>query len=154
MPDPTHFSSIGWLLLCLAALAGALNQGLGLMDRFRDKPAAGEVQRETAAGYVSKQECARTMADLNARLTQLDQWRVTDAKDGANSRRSIYDELKTVERKSAESVTALQREMGEMERRLNRADEERTLAVHARLNEILAEVSELRGEMHHPRNPA
>ena len=154
MPAPDSFSSIGWLLIALAGLAGALNQGLGLIERFRPKPEAGEVERDARERFATKAECQRHHDVIEQRLSQAEVLRVADAKDSALSRRGVYEELKKAEKESAEKIAHLSKEMAEMERRLNHADEERSLALHTRLNEILAEVSELRGSTEHTRRKA
>ncbi len=41
-----------------------------------------------------------------------------------------------------------------MERRINKADEDRTTGLHNRLNEILSEVSEVRGAMNAQSKPS
>ena len=138
-------------MLSLAALAAAMNQGLALVDRWKDKPPAGEVAREAATLYVRKSDCDRLHGDMERKLGAMQTIRESDARDGAASRRLIHDEIKQLERVNAERIAALSREMGDMERRIMSADEVRTKELHQRLNDILAEVGELRGEMHAPR---
>ncbi len=41
LPDPKSFASVGWLVLSLAALAVALNQGFSLWKNLRPRPARG-----------------------------------------------------------------------------------------------------------------
>ena len=63
----------------------------------------------------------------------------------------LATKLSGVERGWAEKLGVVEhglaREMQEMERRLNAADEERTHALHNRVNEILGEMREIRGEL-------
>ena len=60
-------------------------------------------------------------------------------------------ELRTERRESAakleEKIETVSREIPEMERRLNAANEARVEKVHNRINEVLGEVRELRGEV-------
>lgn len=84
---------------------------------------------------VPAKECRARHASIDAQLVELRQQRVTDAKDAAFSRKAVYGEIESV-----------RKEMGEMERRLNAADEQRTTALHNRLNDILLAVGELRGK--------
>ncbi len=41
LPDPKSFAAVGWLVLSLAALAVALNQGFSLWKNMRPKPERG-----------------------------------------------------------------------------------------------------------------
>jgi hypothetical protein len=123
----------------LACLAIVLVIGLLIVKvakEIRGHPAALEVRAESADKFVTKSDCEKRHQALDAQLGFLNVQRVTDAKDAAGSRKGIYTE-----------VEGVRKEMAEMERRLNRADEDRTTGLHARLNEILAEVSEMRGQM-------
>jgi hypothetical protein len=76
------------------------------------------------------------MAELEKKVQALDVSRQEDMRIAGGSRKAMYDRME-----------GLQKEMGDMERRLNRADEERTADLHTRLNEILEKVSELRGQV-------
>lgn len=127
---------IAAFLACAAFLVGLVNQALKLVDRIKDKPAPGEVRAEAAEKFVTKSDCQKYHQALDGRLTFLDTQRVTDAKDAGASRRGIYNEVESV-----------RKEMVDMERRINKADEDRTTGLHNRLNEILAEVSEIRGRI-------
>lgn len=123
----------------LACLAIVLVIGLLIVKvakEIRGHPVAGDVRAESADKFVTKAQCEKYHQALDGRLSFLDNQRITDAKDAAGSRKGIYTEVETV-----------RKEMVEMERRLNKADEDRTTGLHERLNEILAEVSEMRGQM-------
>ncbi|GEM_PF-2293594 len=139
--------TIAGFLACAAFLAGLVNQLMKIVDRIKDKPAPGEVQREAADKYVTKAECARLHALTEQNLSGLNTMRVQDAKDFAASRGKIYDEVKSMRTAVADELVKVRAEMGDMERRLSRDDEDRTTKIHDRLNEILAEVSEVRGEL-------
>jgi len=62
------------------------------------------------------------------------------------------NELRNERRESAakleQKIESVSREIPEMERRLNAANEARLEKVHNRINEVLGEVRELRGEVH------
>jgi hypothetical protein len=128
--SPDSFQSIGWLLLAGAGLAGALNQGLTLLDRWKEKPSASEVAAEAARRFVTTDVCAASHTNFVQRLSALE---------------TSHSQL---EKRIDSSLTGIRAEMSDMERRLNRNDEERTQKIHDRLNDILRCVGELSGEVH------
>ena len=123
-------------LACLLFVMGMVVLGMKLVREFRGRPAAAEVQAEAAEKFVTKAMCERYHQAMDARVEYLAGQRSADAQAGSQSRKGIYVELECV-----------RKEMVEMERRINKADEERTTGLHDRLNEILGEVSEMRGMM-------
>lgn len=56
LPDPSSAESIGWLLLALAALVGAGNQAMGLLEKFRTAraPAPGEISEDRVKALESR----------------------------------------------------------------------------------------------------
>lgn len=123
----------------LACLAIVLVIGLLILKvakEIRGRPEAAEVQTEAAGLYMRKRDCEKMHANLDARVAFIDAQRTADVKEASTGRRLIYVE-----------VEGVRKEMVEMERRLNKADEDRTISLHNRLNEILAEVSEVRGQI-------
>jgi hypothetical protein len=56
LPDPNTAASIGWLALTLAGLAGAALLIMSLIDRFKDRPAPGDVRHEAMEKFATKEE--------------------------------------------------------------------------------------------------
>lgn len=129
MTDPSSYQAVGWIVVALSALVVAVNAVLKLTDRMRDKPPASEVARESAEKFVSKPE----FRDHVLRNEQ--------------EHDNFFKKIGGVER-------GLTRELQEMERRLNSKDEERTHGLHDRVNEILGEMREIRGELNVSRQDA
>jgi hypothetical protein len=46
LPDPTSPQAIGWLMLTLAALVAAANQGMALIGKLRAAPAPGDITED------------------------------------------------------------------------------------------------------------
>ncbi len=66
LPDPDSFASVGWLVLSLAALAVALNQGFSLWKNFRPRP-----ERGGNVGRAELEEKIETVRkDLQNQLTE------------------------------------------------------------------------------------
>jgi hypothetical protein len=131
--DSVPIGISAWLV-CLLFVMGLIITGLKLVREFRGQPEAAAVQAEAADRYVTKAVCERYHQAMDARLEALMGQRAVDLQTGSASRKGIYVELECV-----------RKEMVEMERRINKADEDRTTGLHDRLNEILGEVSEMRG---------
>lgn len=127
LPDPASYSAIGWLLVSAAALAAALNQGLKLLDRWKDKPAPGDVALHSATTFATKQDCL-------------------------NNHRRADEELQKIWSKIGGMERGLTTQIQEMERRINKSDEDRSKNLHDRINDILAAVSKLSGIIEQRRN--
>jgi glutathione S-transferase len=74
--DPGSAQSIGWLLLCLFAIAGGANQVMGVVAKFREarEPQSGEVSADRMKALekrVSDMD-ARFERRLDEALTRLD----------------------------------------------------------------------------------
>jgi hypothetical protein len=82
LPDPGHWSVLGWIIGALAALAVAANQIDEFLTRRKDKPAPGEVRHEAHGTFATK-------ADLAALSSQLSSDRI--ASDV--SRRRLHERL-------------------------------------------------------------
>ena len=134
-------------LACLAFLMWFVNLSKKFIQGMKDKPPPSEVQREAAQTYVSKAQCENLHNMLEGRMVFLDTQRVQDAKDFSASRGKLYDEIKGMQKAMSDDLTHVRVEMGDMERRLNATDEERTGHLHDRFNELLQAFGELRGEM-------
>lgn len=122
LPDPSSAASVGWLLLALAALLAAVNQGKKFFDNLKDKPSAGEVRHEAGTIYARQSE-------LRDHVSQ-------DFQEHSN----LWSKIGGLER-------GLTKELKDLELRIDSKDEARTHALHNRLNEILGDVREMRGEM-------
>lgn len=88
LPDPNHYSSIGWLIVSLAGIAVAANSILKLVDRFTGKgreitPQPLEVR--AAAEFMRKQECDVHRNDIIRRLDEQD-------RDRSELRKIIHDD--------------------------------------------------------------
>ena len=134
LPAPSSPAAIGWFFVIAVSIIAGLNQGIALVARLKDKPSPGEVASDVQQRFVTRDQWQESAKVLATRIDQLDAHRITDAKDQALARKSLYQE-----------VEAVRKEMGEMERRLNAADECRTAGLHTRINEVVVAVSELRG---------
>ena len=106
-----------------------------------------DVVSENLEDIANFQVDLRLHQEIAERIAFLDGQRVTDAKDNAASRKVIYDEIKAVQQATADQVSKVRVELGDMERRLNKSDEDRTQHLHDRLNDILGELGELRGKV-------
>ena len=66
LPDPKSFASVGWLVLALAALAVALNQGFSLWKNVRPRP-----ERGGNVGRAELEEKIETIRkDLQNQITE------------------------------------------------------------------------------------
>jgi hypothetical protein len=107
---------------CLFFVVAGANAILKLTDRFKDKPPASEVRLESADKFTSKGEFKDHV--------------VLDLQEHSN----LWSKIGGLER-------GLQKDIKDMELRLNASDEQRSSALHDRVNEILAAVSELSGRI-------
>ena len=121
LPDPNHFSSIGWVIVILAAIAFGANAVLDLVDRMRgksDKPTQIEQPLSVTGTPLSNAEIQRDLKTMNHRLIALENWRG-----------QLMDKLDV----DKTEVIA--------------AGEHRAEKIHDRINLVLASVSELRGQV-------
>lgn len=77
LPDPNHFSSIGWLLVSLGALIFSANQALRFWDRMsgRSRPTSLSDQPITVKGapeFVLKTECSQHMTGITREIVRID----------------------------------------------------------------------------------
>ena len=105
LPDPNHLASIGWALVAIASLAVIANNILRLTDRLKDKPAAGDVQREASATFVTKPAFESHVAVNHREHENL------FSKIGGMER-GIRTELKSDFEKLSEALSDLSREVG------------------------------------------
>ena len=125
---------LGFLLVIANQLARARQNFWPKAQLQRIEPQPLEVRE--AHDAVIKRDCEHRHGQVTAQIDDLRAMRVQDAKDWSASRARLYEELKGV-----------RREMGEMEHRLNAAEEERITKLHERTNQILEAVAELRGRV-------
>lgn len=135
---PVEFAA--WIA-CLAFAVGLANGLLKLKGNVLGSAKKNEITPQplvvqAAHDLVREKDCVSRHLTLEQQLVELRGQRIQDAKDASFSRKSVYGELESV-----------RKEMGEMERRLNTADEQRTQALHSRINDILEAVGELRGKV-------
>ena len=133
LPDPNNFASIGWLLIGLAALCFAANQILKFTDRFKDKPPASDVRAELVDKLTAKEL-------FHAHVAQ-----------NLREHENIFSKIGGVERGSQAKIESMSREwrlvMDSKFSEMIAATDQGREKLHDRINEILSEVSELRGEM-------
>ena len=92
LPDPNSFASIGWLFVCIGALALILNQGADFINRFRTKEPTPPLHKEYAT-KVEHEGLRSEFADFR------DEVRVSFDEAAGTSRQSrekIYNELKSL----------------------------------------------------------
>lgn len=134
--DSVPIQLAAWLG-CLAFFVGLLNGMLKLVDRMKGRgtlvsPQPLEVRE--AHDFVREPDCRMRHSEMERQVRELRAERNEDVKSASISRKSMYEEMKLI-----------RKEIDEMERRLNQADETRTEKVHERINDILEAVGEIRG---------
>lgn len=107
----------GWLA-CLAFVAVLVEKSGKMVDRFRGRPSAAEVDQKAAEKYVSKTEFFAHKQGIDEALSELQTKRERDTRDIITK----LDEVKT------ELNSASERRMSEFHRRL---DEIGTIAIRA-----------------------
>jgi hypothetical protein len=140
MSPPNEIAA--WLA-CAAFVMMLLNQAFRLKERLLGQRQGQEIfpkplEIKTVADPATKEYCDRNHQASSRRMESLEQ---------------ALADLRQVRRDSTakleEQVRTLSRDIPELERRLNAATEARMAKVHDRINEVLGEVRELRGEIHH-----
>jgi len=126
-------------LACAAFVMMLANQALRLKEKLLREKRSQEIfpqplEIRPVCDPVSKDYCDRNQRTSLRRIETLEQ----ELKELRQERRETAAKLD----RRLEGVT---RDMPEMERRLNAANEARLEKVHTRINEILGEVRELRG---------
>lgn len=131
-------------LACAAFVTMLANQAFKLKERLLDEKRRQEIFPQplavkTVRDPVSREYCERNHLVGARRLEALE----ADLAQMRDERRAAAANLE----QKLERVSA---EIPEMERRLNVANEARLEKVHYRINEILGEVREIRGELNQP----
>lgn len=148
MDQLTSVHIAAWLA-CAAFVVGLALGIISLVDRLKAKPSPQEVADSAQAKFARREESD----ELKCRLAAMEQLRQSDLRDASLSRKNIYDEMRGMEKRIDASLVGVRTEMGELERRLNKSDEERTAKLHESLNCIATELAEIRGEFHAANKP-
>ncbi len=140
MSPPAEIAA--WLA-CAAFVIMLLNQALRLKERLLGERQGQEIfpkplEVKAVADPASKEYCDRNHQASARRMEALEQ-----------ALAELRQERRDSTAKLEEQVRTLSRDIPELERRLNAATEVRMAKVHDRINEVLGEVRELRGEIHH-----
>ena len=76
LPDPSHFSSIGWVTVILVSIIAGLNQGFRLTDRLTGRKQDLAPQPFAVTGTpLGNAEIQRDLKSMNHRLKSLEDWR-------------------------------------------------------------------------------
>jgi len=130
-------------LACAAFVVMLTNQALRLKEKLLREKQGQEIfpqplEVRSVLDPVSRDYCDRNHQVSLRRIETVEQ----ELKELRQERRETAANLE----QKLEGVT---RDIPEMERRLNAANETRLEKVHTRINEVLGEVRELRGEINH-----
>ena len=128
-------------LACAAFILMLANQAFRLKERLLNERRPQEIfpqplEVKTAPGPVTREYCDSNYHASIQRIKVIEQ----ELAELRNERREAAAKL---ERK----IELAGREINELERRLNAANEARFEKVHTRINEVLGEIRELRGEL-------
>lgn len=127
LPDPNHFSSIGWVVVILAALAFGANAVMDLVSRMRgDDSKPTQIEQPV---QVQKIWPAASLAELRDAMKQ-----TNDRIDRQQDQIEKINEILRVE-------------IPQMERNIAAAGEARVAKIHDRINDVLSEVSNLEGRI-------
>ena len=121
IPDPV---ALAGFLGCLFFLVAGINAVMKVVDRMRDKPPAGEVAKHTAEFYATKEQLKDHVS--------------ADFQEHSN----LWAKIGGLER-------GLRGDLQETERRIVASAEAGRENLHGRINEVLAAVSEVKGEIKH-----
>lgn len=116
LPDPNDYGSIGWVLVILAAIVTGARQAIGF---WRDLTKTGTevspqpLMVQAVSDCVKEKDCLERHGALTAQMAELRAYRVQDAKDGAASRKGIYEEIKGVQRQMGEHIDEVRRELSQ-----------------------------------------
>jgi len=130
-------------LACAAFVIMLANQVFRLKERLLGEKGRQQIfpqplEVKTAPNPVTRDYCDSNYQANTRRIKAIEQ----ELAELRNERREAAAKL---ERK----IELASREINELERRLNAANEARFEKVHTRINEVLGEIRELRGELNH-----
>ena len=103
LPDPNHFASVGWVVVILTALIVALRSGMGFVRDLKDKPAPGDVARESAERFATKAELRDRAAEWDKESRRLYDKREEDLRLAAQSRKAMHEDVQKI----SEGLSAL-----------------------------------------------
>ena len=140
MSPPNEIAA--WLA-CAAFVMMLVNQAFRLKEPLTGERHGQEIfpkplEVKTVADPATKEYCDRNHQASSRRLEALEQALLEMRQERRDSAAKLEEQVRTVSR-----------DIPELERRLNAATEARLEKVHHRINEVLGEVRELRGEIHH-----
>jgi len=128
---------------CAAFVFMLANQALRLKERLLGEKTPQEIfpqplEVRTVRDPVSREYCDNNYHASTRRIQAIEQ----ELSELRTERRELSAKLE-------EKIEIVSREIPELERRLNASNEARLEKVHTRINEVLGEVRELRGELNH-----
>lgn len=131
-------------MMLAAASNEALNIGYWVLAAGVVIPAASAV----LAVFLTRREFEAHKAETDRRLSAVEEGHKGAFSKIGGVERGARAELDGKEQTLREELGALHSEMVEMERRLNANSEQRAADTHGRINEILAAVARLDGQVH------
>lgn len=96
LPDPNHFSSIGWVAVILTGLILSLRAGMGFIRDLKDKPSPGEVQGEAHQTFATKIELQTFSDRHDAEIKRLYDKREEDLRLAAQQRKSLHEDVQKI----------------------------------------------------------
>ena len=109
-----------------------------IANEIRGRPDAGEVRAEGMERFMSQKHCENIHKALTEKIQSMDTRREAIAQEMVLGREGLVKELVNGREGLYMEMEGTRKEMVELERRLNKADEDRTSGLHIRLNEILS----------------
>jgi hypothetical protein len=130
-------------LACAAFVVMLANQAIRLKERLLGEKSMQRIfpqplEVKTAPDPVTREYCDSNYHANTRRIKAIEQ----ELGELRNERREAAAKLE-------KKIELAGREINELERRLNAANEARFEKVHTRINEVLGEIRELRGELNH-----
>ena len=102
LPDPNTFSSIGWVVVIIAALAFGINAILELIARMRGEAPA-----------PPNGELKQSIKQLNARIKAMEDWRDRLTAKMDDDKQEILDKGEDRARRIYEHIEAVRKELDE-----------------------------------------
>ncbi len=137
---PVGFAA--WLA-CAAFVMMLTNQALRLKEKLMREKGGQEIFPQPLEVKAVRDPASREYCDRNHQVSLR---RIETVEQELNE---LRQERRETAAKLEEKLEHVTRDIPEMERRLNAANEARLEKVHTRINEVLGEVRELRGEINH-----
>lgn len=124
LPDPTSYSSIGWLVVCGVALVLGANAVDEFIGRRKDKPSPADVANQSAEAYQPKGDYA-------------------SKRDLAEHRQSVENRLNKID----DDISELRKEAKQDRNDIIKAGEDRAGKLHDRIDDILKAVAKIQGRI-------